>query len=254
MDDIKDVSKKEYLTRFLDSTLIRTDAFGHNISGDRVYRRAERIAAAVHLITNHIPEGEPARVASRRAAIELLSSILSLRSELRSAESKLLIDAEGQVRKLISLVRLLAVSGRVSIQNADALVAALDELGVALTTSQRSGLSESVLLSKEDFAIGAGYPAEAVSDTLGRRKMQRVKDKSEERRKVSDSSIHMRARAEEIIGVLGSRGQLGIKDIAANLPAYSEKMIQRELKQLVAGGRVKKVGAKRWSTYTLARP
>jgi DNA-binding HxlR family transcriptional regulator len=50
--------------------------------------------------------------------------------------------------------------------------------------------------------------------------------------------------------VLRSQGELGIKDVVSNLPEYSEKMIQRELAELVAAGRVKKTGLKRWSRYT----
>lgn len=251
MDDIKDVAKKDNLSRFLDSTTIRTDAFGHNISGDRAYRRAERIAAAIHLVTNHIPENEPARAEARGAVIELLSSVLELRDEMRGHESQGVRNVASSVRKLISLVRILSVSGRISLQNADVLISALDELGVFLGSSQRTGLSESVPLSREDFALGATHVP--VSDTAKKKRMPRVKDKVAQSGTVSGKVSPMHGRTEEIIGVLTSHGQLGIKDIAANLPEYSEKMIQRELKSLVEGGRVKKMGAKRWSTYALAQ-
>lgn len=253
MDDIKDVAKKDHISRFLDSTTIRTDAFGQNVSGDRAYRRAERIAAAIHLLTNHISGDEPVRAAARSAAIGLLSSILKLRDEMRGSESQSLKNAEGLIRKLISLIRILAVSGRVSMQNADVLVAALDELGVFLTTSQRTEFSESASLNKEDFALGTTHISAAISDTKKKKRTPPVKDKLQQSDTVSNREARTRGRAEEIIGVLGSHGQLGIKDISANLPEYSEKMIQRELKILVARGRVKKIGAKRWSMYALAQ-
>lgn len=253
MDDVKDVAKKDHIARFLDSTTIRTDAFGHNLSGERAYRRAERIAAAAHLLTNHVPAEEPVRLALRSTAIGLLTSILKLRDEMRGGESQALKDAEGKIRKLISLVRILSVAGRVSAQNADVLVAALDDLGVFLTASQRTGLSEGVLLNKDDFALGVTHLTPGVSDTSKKRRARRIKDKAEQSNTSSDNVMPTRGRAEEIVGVLGSHGQLGIKDIAANLPEYSEKMIQRELKSLVTIGRVKKMGAKRWSTYALAQ-
>lgn len=251
MDDIKDVAKKDNLSRFLDSTTIRTDAFGHNVSGDRAYRRAERIAAAIHLITNHISPDEPVRAEARSTVIDLLSLVLQLRDEMRGHESQGIRNVGGLVRKLISFVRILSVSGRVSLQNADVLISALDELGVFLGSSQRTGLSESVPLSREDFALGTTHVP--VSDTAKKKRVPRVKDRAAQSGTVPEKVPPMHGRAEEIIGVLGSHGQLGIKDIAANLPEYSEKMIQRELKSLVEGGRVKKMGAKRWSTYALAQ-
>lgn len=52
--------------------------------------------------------------------------------------------------------------------------------------------------------------------------------------------------------ILKFGGILGIKDIASNLPQYSEKMIQRELASLVQKGFVQKTGAKRWSRYQVA--
>jgi hypothetical protein len=51
--------------------------------------------------------------------------------------------------------------------------------------------------------------------------------------------------------ILRVGGALGIKDIAANLPEYREKMIQRELLDLAAKGRIRKIGLKRWSKYSL---
>ena len=58
-------------------------------------------------------------------------------------------------------------------------------------------------------------------------------------------------RAERIIDILKAGGMLGIRDISANLPQYSEKMVQRELAELVETGKVRKIGAKRWSRSQL---
>src|SRR3989344_3941830 len=117
MDEIKDIAEKSQTSKLLDSTIIRTDAFGKNISGDRAYRRAERIVAAIHLITNHIPFQEPARLALRSSGVRLLSAILGLRSEMRAPGSVAISEAVALVRKLISLARVILVSGHVSPQN-----------------------------------------------------------------------------------------------------------------------------------------
>jgi hypothetical protein len=252
MDNLKDISHKDSLSTFLDSTSIRTSSFGNNVAGERAYLRAERIAAATHLLTNHISPGEPLRLSSRSVAIALLGSVLKLRDEMRSREGQQLKEVQSLVRELISLVRILTVAGRVSMQNAEVVIAALDDLGVSLTTSQRTALSESVLLTREDFALGAAQ-AHAILDTWRRKGMRRPKDEKPRANEASDNATPVRGRPEEVLGILSTHGQLGIKDIAANLPEYSEKMVQRELKKLVASGRVKKMGAKRWSRYSLAQ-
>src|SRR3989344_2402825 len=255
MDDIKDVSKRDRLPGFLLSRTLRTQPLGSNVSADRAYRRAERLAAAIHLITNHVSADEPARRFSRRTVFGLLSSILLLRDDMRSPESGAFKEAQALIRKLISSIRILAVAGHVSLQNADVLVEALDELGNLLLSSQRTTLSESVVFGKEEF-LEVGYPPSSlkrISDTAATGQPRpSIKDRLRGKNKMSDRGDRTKGRAEGIVGVLGAQGRLGIKDIAASLPEYSEKMIQRQLRSLVALGRIKKVGSKRWSTYTLA--
>lgn len=255
MDEITDPAKKDQISRFLDNRTLRVQPFGPNVSADRAYRRAERIVAAIHLVTNHISGDEPARGLSRRSSLDLLSSMLPLRDEMRSPESVPLKRTRALIRKLISLVRILSVAGHLSLQNAETLVEALDELGNFLLVSQRTSLSEGVHLVKDEL-LDAGYPLPS-HDRLpdiasARERRQPVRDRPKRKDSVSDKSERKPVRTERVVGVLTTQGQLGIKDIAANLPEYSEKMIQRELRGLVTLGRVKKAGSKRWSTYSLA--
>ena len=58
-------------------------------------------------------------------------------------------------------------------------------------------------------------------------------------------------RRSTVLAILASGELLGIRDIAAHVPEFSEKTIQRELAQLVLLGRVKKTGFKRWSKYSM---
>jgi len=244
MDGIKDIQKKDTLSRILQNNL-KTRPFGTNIAADRAYARAERCAAAIHLVTNHIPANEPTRISARRTCLELLTHVLSLRDEMRSG-GRALPATLASVRKLISIMRLLSISGFVSVQNIEVMVEALDELSNILERSQRSALSESVVLKSEDFV-----PPSAVVSDIQRTSGRALTDGESETQRVSDTK-RSGLRSESIMSILRARSNLGIKDIAANLPEYSEKMIQRELSRLVLAGKVKKVGAKRWSTYSLA--
>src|SRR3989344_3409976 len=96
-------------------------------------------------------------------------------------------------------------------------------------------------------------PREHLSDIqLAKSRKTPLKDRGKGGGGVSNKEEKLRTRTNRIVGVLTTQGQLGIKDIAASLPEFSEKMIQRELKRLVTQGRIKKAGSKRWSTYVLA--
>src|SRR3989338_10769761 len=127
--DEKDLQNKpDQLSRFFDHHIIRTNPFGENRSVDRVYRRTERLAAALHLLTNHIPSTEPLLRSVRDSALELIDLILSVKDEMRASESPKLSSLKSLIRHLITLVRLLTVSGFVSIQNGSVVIEALDEL------------------------------------------------------------------------------------------------------------------------------
>lgn len=261
MDDIRDIRKQDSLSRFLDGHVVRTSPFGRNASGEKSYRRAERLVAALHILTSHVQEDEPVRHSIRTAGIKLLSDMLALRDEMRTSNSSKMRVAQSTIRELISLVRMLAVSGLISIQNADVTVEAIDELGNFLHLAQRTPLSESTVLSREDL-LSAGVTPEKrtnllIKDTTILSVMKTDKTKAvftdNVRGAARDSRTNgsVNVRSQEILGVLRSGGAMGIRDISSNLPEYSEKMIQRELASLVVAGRVKKTGLKRWSRYSL---
>lgn len=251
-ESVKDAQDVSNVLHILDSLPIRTNPFGANVSGDNSYRRAERLCAALHLVTNHVPESEPLRTTVRNKGLELLSLILDLRAGFRGPASEKGQAALASIRELVSLVRLLAVSGFISIQNANAIAEALDELGSLIVVSQRSALAEQLTISHEQLIP----PASPIGFSRSERGFKGVMPRSTAKRPVSKegsltggSEQIPNPRAERIIDILKLGGMLGIRDISANLPQYSEKMVQRELAELVESGRVKKVGAKRWSRY-----
>jgi hypothetical protein len=249
MDDIKD-TKGDGFSRFIEAQQLRTDPFGKNRAAERLYRRVERLCAALYLLTRHISEDEPLRLEIRSESIGLLEKVLRMRDEMRVSESRPVEAFEVSVRRLISLVRILTAAGRISFQNADVVIGALDELTVFVISSKRSNLSETVVIEREDI----------VGDASPLRDQKYLKDVRDTRRSIKDSpdktdtlDTSASSRAQGIVSILRGTGALGIKEIAARLPDYSEKMIQRELAALVKNGQVKKEGFKRWSKYALAQ-
>jgi hypothetical protein len=247
-ESIKDSQDVSNVLLILDSHTIRTNPFGANVTGENSYRRAERISAALHLVTNHVPEEEPLRSIIRNKGLELLSVILELRSGFRGPASEKGQSVLVAIRELISLTRLLAVSGYISVQNANAIAEALDELGSLMVVSQRSALAEQLTISHDQLippTIQGGFSRLDRAHPIPRSPRRPL---SAGEQSVAGSANQ---RSERIMDILKLGGMLGIRDIAANLPQYSEKMVQRELAELVTAGKVRKVGAKRWSRYQL---
>jgi hypothetical protein len=254
MDNPKDLQKTEGAIKFLDYQTLKSSPFGDNRVGERVYRRAERLASAVVLLTNHITDAEPLKFEARKVMLQVLSSILAIRDEMRSPNSPDVNDLKMSVRKAISIVRLLGVSGHVSYQNAEIVTEALDELLSFISASRRSNLSESVSLSREDL-IDIRESQRFIQERTTDKNTKGVSETKEAggiaiSAESRSSQNQVSTRSQAILEVLRVHGELGIRDVASNLPEYSEKMIQRELAELVSLGRVKKSGLKRWSRYT----
>src|SRR6185369_7556411 len=112
MDAPKDLQKTEGAIKFLDYQTLKSSPFGDNRVGERVYRRAERIASAIVLLTNHIEDSESLKTEARKSAVDILTYILGIRDEMRSPNSPEVNNLKMSVRKAISMVRLLGVSGR----------------------------------------------------------------------------------------------------------------------------------------------
>ncbi len=259
MDDNKDVQKTENLGKFFDSQNVRLNPFGDNRAADRAYRRAERISAAIHLLTNHIDSDEPVRHAVRTESVALLGSMLNVRDDMRASNSGGVVAVVSSIRHLISLVRMLAISGFASTQNVTAIVEALDELGNFMHVSQRTTFSESIVVTRDELLDVGTLPARAATISVRDIKDTRpVRAEAEQGSVVSETVKPVQQngqtsiRTQSILEILKSTGSMGIKDICSNLPEYSEKMIQRELLGLVADGRVTKTGLKRWSRYSVA--
>jgi hypothetical protein len=123
-----------------------------------------------------------------------------------------------------------------------------------IVISQRSTLAEQVSFSRDDLIP----PVQAIYRTSTGRNIERAVSKPKAHNIVKDTNVHKNTkqsdegRSGRILDILRMGGELGIKDIATNLPQYSEKMIQRELAELVESKLVLKVGEKRWSRYRVS--
>lgn len=245
MDVQKDIQPLQSLAGFFEKQSSVT-SLTLSPSVERLYRRAERIVAALFLATNHIAPEEALRVAIRSAGVQMLQDALALRHEIRAAQSQHASAFRASARYLVSLLRMLSISGFLSVQNANILIEALDELGNYLRAAQQSTGSENVSFSKQDFLDATVSSIKDIKD------ISKIKDKSGLKDSLGSSGKKtLDVRQQNILEVLRGGRELGIAEIASNLPEYSSKTIQRDLVELIAGGRVRRIGLKRWSKYSL---
>ena len=247
MDIHKDIQGLQSLSGFFEKQPV-VASLTLNQSVERLYRRAERIVAALFLATNHIQPVESLRISVRSAGLQVLEDALALRHEMRAAQSPHASTFRASARYLISLLRMLSISGFLSIQNANILIEALDELGNYLRAAQQSTLSENVSFSKQDFLDATVTPIRDIKDTGNIKDRRSIKDSVIMSDKTAKKTLDVRQ--QNILEVLRNGGELGIAEIASNLPEYSSKTIQRDLVELIGLGQVKKVGLKRWSKYS----
>lgn len=274
MDIARDIQKTDGISNVFDNKNVRINPFGENRVADRTYRRVERIAAAIYLLTNHIESADRLRVLSRSLATDMLDDVIAMRDEMRSQRSPHYIRFLSTVRREISVVRLMYMAGYISTQNMQAIVGALDELAAFVSVAYKTSMADAVSLSQEDLMDTTATVANIVGDEY-RTSARSVASSGaasismQESHPLSAASIAVEAppvasapsiasvshkvgaRASNIIETLKVGGSLGIKDICLQLPEYSEKMVQRELLALVLSGRVRKEGEKRWSRYSL---
>lgn len=246
MENIKDTQGKKDALYILDIQKEHIPAFGQNVTGDRIYRRIERLVSAIYLVTKHVPADESVRVRLRHCGTLALQNVLLIKDNLRSKEAQSVEMLFQGLQEMDSLIRLLCVAGFISSQNAEMLLNVIQEIVSLIVAARRSPLSENILLRKEFFVHqesekGSDYRA----DTAAKQSVLAM-NQSKPQTGASGPSV----RGERVVAILTTGNRpMSIKDISSQLPEYSEKMIQRELLALVAGNRVKKSGNKRWSRY-----
>ena len=242
--EVRQVQTKAKDARIEDFVLeksIFNNIFEKDIRKVFIYKKAERLAKAIHLI-------EPA-----------FSEYVSLRNRI-DAVAVGLIDAaiisSGSIRASLSR-ELLALSSILSIARSGDLLSPMNAeiiMREAHSLLQEIAEYEEPRMFLEDMPtlsdIAKNVPARAShkttsSETPRRSGQKRIKD-------ISVGKAHIKDRRETILSVIKNRQKASIKDISTLIRGISEKTVQRELAALIEEGVILKKGERRWSTYSLA--
>ena len=220
---------------------IFNNVFEKDIRRVFIYKKAERLAKAIHLITPAFTESISLRNKIDAIAIGLVDAAI-----LPSGTARMKLSRE-----------LLALSSVLSIARTGGL---LSSMNAELIAREAHVLLQEVAAYEEPRLFLDGVPTLSEIAKLQNSNLQEPKKISKptasskghikDIKSVSDTGI--KDRREAVLSVIRNKKRASIKDISTLIRDVSEKTIQREIVSLVASGIVIKEGERRWSTYQLA--
>lgn len=220
---------------------IFNNIFEKDIQRVFMYKKAERLAKAIHLIAPAFAEAPSLRNRIDAIAVGLVDAAILPPSAARTALS----------RELLTLSSVLAIARTGSLlspMNADLISKETHFLlqEVAAYEEPRLALDDVPSLSDLAKSTVKQRPANtAVAES------QREAPRSQPAKLAEVSKGHVKDRREAILSFIASKEAASIKDIARMVRGVSEKTVQRELALLVSEGVLAKKGERRWSLYSV---
>lgn len=232
---------------------IFSNVFEKDIRRVFAYKKAERLAKAIHLIAPAFTGVPSLKKRIETVAIQIIDASILVPADSRAALS----------RELLALSSVLAIgrsNGMLSPMNADIIAREAHQLlqEVAAYEDPRVTLEEMPTLAElakisnagaSHFAAEIKAPVTVVKKSAPKREGSDKGHSSPKGHVISDTGTSPRRDA--ILSVLKSKGSSYIKDISTIVRDVSEKTIQRELQSLVNDGLVIRQGERRWTVYSL---
>ena len=236
--------------------------FGSNYASAYAYKRTEKILIALYLVTNFVPENEPARIYIRNKSLHLLSDTLLLKSGFRSAGSERVNTIIASINEILSLLDVIHAAGFISTMNLEVLKKELINLILFLRSVEDDSSAQSIHLEDSYFDTNAtselkehfkGHIEKDVMSDIKKTFEKDIKRKGRISSRINKQSVAVKKhsdRREQILSLLKDKKTVTVKDVSEVILNCSEKTIQRELMTLVTSGVLKKEGERRWSTYS----
>ncbi|MBU0750063.1 hypothetical protein KKH15_00930 [Patescibacteria group bacterium] len=234
---------------------IFSSIFDKDIKRVYIYKKSERLAKAIHLITPAFRSSPALRDRLDRVAVGLVDA-----GTLPLANAKKELSRE--LLALSSVLGIARAGGLLSEMNADLISREAHLLlqEVALYEEPRMMLEETSTLAelaKESSAriSSAARSSHEGSDknvhSKGEGKTAPYKGHSDKGQNVIKDIATKAPRTQAILDMLRGNASLSIRDIAAGVRDVSEKTLQRELQKMIDEGVVNKSGERRWTVYSL---
>ncbi len=233
---------------------IFSNIFDKDIRRVFIYKKAERLAKAIHLITPAFQHAPSLRDRIDVIAIGLVDAAILPPPAARGALSRELLA-------LSSILSIASTSGMLSAMNSELIAKEAHTLlqEVAAYEEPRLFLDEIPSLSELAKAAPTTQVPHEISraiKTSPRRSAPVAANlhkghKGQSKGHIKDNAIK-ESRRDAILSVIRTKGDAYIKDVSTIIRNVSEKTIQRELVALVAEGILTKKGQRRWTSYALA--
>lgn len=221
-----------------------------------IYKKAERLAKALHLIAPAFAESISLRNRIDAIAIGLVDAAVLSPGVARIALSRELLS-------LSSILSIARTGGLLSAMNAELIsreshillqeVAVYEEPRLFLDDAPTLSSIAKIALKKEASQnTNAVVREHAKAPQLLKQRAPAPADKRHIKDIKDTESGSVKDRQEAVLSIIRNKGSVSIKDISTMIRGVSEKTIQRELMALIESGIVLKQGERRWSVYSLA--
>ena len=233
----KDVHSEDFV---LEKSIFN-NIFEKDIRRVFIYKKAERLAKAIHLIAPAFAESVSLRNRIDAIAIGLVDAAILPSGAARMALSRELLA-------LSSVLSMARTGGILSAMNAELIAREAHILlqEVAEYEEPRLFLDDAPTLSKIVKLQNLNQKEPKQISSVRGGSVSGGKGHVKDTKSIKD-------RREAVLSVIKNKGKASIKDISTIIRGVSEKTIQRELLALIATGMVLKRGERRWSTYSLAQ-
>ncbi len=242
----------------------------------------ERLASAIYMVTNLMPDSEPLKWKLRDLSIGIISTsrFCLNNSEGQNSDNQKTFSVVGglvsQIDEIVSLINVSLSAGTVSQMNFTILKQEYLSLKDLLVSNFSANNFGSYLLSGGEKEVISPMVGLNDQGTTPPSLTEKTKDKIESEHYINylktdrpsvnknsnnssvrsvpiknTESLQKDSRKSTITNYLKGRDWTSIKDIARVVPNCSVKTVQRELVELVTVGALEKIGERRWSRYKL---
>ncbi len=271
--------EKQLETRTDTSGVSTRIVFGTNDHFAYVYKKTEKLATAVYMITDFIGDSEPLKHTIRELVLSLTSITISLTTVPLSERKNLLKKFQARALEVVSLSGIAFHAGLVSEMNFSVISREFGGLISRIDAYENKRVNEETVvfdsaffdtpaptIRKED-TMKASVTAPVFTPTItGPSTIQTEAPRTELKQEylpVKDIPVVIKDKPQKtldskdnrqaiIIKLLSKKSGLSVTDFEDSIKGVSTKTIQRELLSMVASGVLKKEGERRWSTYSLA--
>lgn len=227
-----------------------------------IFKKTEKVVAAIYLITNLISDIEPIKWQIRKVSAGLVTDMLVLKKTSAVQSKQIIIGLTMAISEIISLLKIAAIADHISSMNHSVVQKELVLLMDSLQGIHFEMVGGGALILAQDFfnvsmpvssqPLPTNYPATQAFHSKGQyRTSVGIKDNQTQQVSKDNQKNVKDSRRDRIIQLLKGGKPSGIKDFAREIKDCSEKTLQRELLGMVESGVLKKTGERRWSLYSL---